>query len=581
LSWLSGQATELCVNLQFKDQDNNSITKYINFDYSDDDNVTDFSGGYGYAYNGEAKVSILAKSGNDTTMKVSFYNPFTYVYQTVDNISLSESCDNYTIHIDNPLQCKVQGTVTDNSTGDPVDYQYIYAYNASNYGYYGYGYTDSNGEYSIDVPCDTSIKLYYYSNDYQVKSARVDNNTNDNETSDDGAIAIVNFSKENQKPQGYGYLSTYSHQVNTSHTVYFYAYDYEDNYPINYTLKENDTEVDTGSFSSTDWNYKTYTHTPTNSDNYKYTLELTDSAGKKSTISLGTVKVLPAGNRPPVIATVFTSPTSTKVGKNLFFYYSIYDPEDDPMKIEFVADNDSCIIDNTSQPAYYVTSNEPVICKITMIVSDNNSNADNATITVTFTPNNPPVIYPYQYDSSVRIGDTINLSAYVYDPDGDSLSYTWADNCSGGNVSVAGTTNASITSYTVESCQVTLTASDGSDTRSYVYNVTFTDNKAPVVTIDVSNSTPKPGETITLTCNAVDPDGDNIKSYLWTYDNTTADTYNISYTIPNNTPDNTDITFTCEATDDFTSSPKTGSKSVDIKVTTNPTYGDITITSVK
>lgn len=575
LSWLSGQATELCVNLQFKDQDNNSITKYINFDYSDDDNVTDFSGGYGYAYNGEAKVSILAKSGNDTTMKVSFYNPFNYVYQTVNNISLSESCDNYTITLDNPLQCQVQGVVT----GNPVSYQYIYAYNASNFGYYGFGYTDTNGEYSIDVPCDTNISLYYYSNGYQIKSARVDNNTNDNETSDDGTIAIVNFSKENQKPYGYGYLSTYSHQVNTSHTVYFYAYDYEDNYPINYTLKENDTEVDTGSFSSTDWNYKTYTHTPTNSDNYEYTLELTDSAGKKSTISLGTVKVLPAGNRPPVIATVFTSPTSTKVGKNLFFYYSIYDPEDDPMKIEFVADNDSCIIDNTSQPAYYVTSNEPVICKITMIVSDNNSNTDNATITVTFTQNNPPVIYPYQYDSSVRIGDTINLSAYVYDPDGDSLTYTWADNCSGGNVSGSGMA-ASITSNTVESCQVTLTASDGIDAPNYVYNVTFTDNNPPAVTINVDNPTPKPGDTIALTCNAVDPDGDGIASYMWTnsYDNTTANTYNFSYQLPNS---ETTITFTCEATDDFSLNPKTGTNEIEVNVTAVPTNGNITITNVK
>lgn len=580
LSWLSGEATELCVNLQFKDQDNKTITKYINFDYADDDNVSSFSGGYGYAYNGEAKISVLASSTDDTSMKLSLYNPFSYVYQTFNNIPLSTTCDNYTITLDNPLQCQVQGVVTDNATGNPVSYQYIYAYNASNFGYYGFGYTDTNGEYSIDVPCDTNVTLYYYSNGYTTKSTKVDNSTNSDEVSDNGEIAVVNFTKENQKPYGYGYLSTYSpHSVNSSHTVYFYAYDYEGDYPISYTLKENGVSVATGTFSSTDWNYKSYTTTPTAAGNYQYSLELTDSAGKTATASLGTVEVLPAGNKPPVIATVFTSPTSTKVGKNLFFYYSIYDPDNDPMTIEFVVNSGPCVTDNTSQPAYYVTSDTAGTCNITMIVTDNNSKSDNATVTVTFTPNNPPVIYPYSYNQSARIGNTINLSAYVYDPDGDSLTYTWADNCSGGNVSGSGMA-ASITSNTVESCQVTLTASDGIDASNYVYNVTFTDNNPPAVTINVDNPTPKPGDTIALTCNAVDPDGDGIASYMWTnsYDNTTANTYNFSYQLPNS---ETTITFTCEATDDFSLNPKTGTNEIEVNVTAVPTNGNITITNVK
>jgi len=583
LSWLKGEATELCVNVNFKDQDNNSITKFISYDYVDDDNNKSFSGGYGYTDNGSATISVLTDDTSDKTLKVSFYNPFSYEYETVDNISLSadpNNCADYSINLTNNLQCKIQGAITDNASGKSVSYQYIYAYDNETYIYFGYGYTDDNGNYSIDVPCDRGIKLYYDSNGYQVKQAKVDQIKNFDEKGDSNYEATVDFQKENNQPYGYGYFSTYRPTVNSSYSVYFYAYDSEGDYPISYILKKDGVQVDSGTFTGNEWNYKSYTTTELNAGNYEYTLDLTDFVGKSSTITLGTVEVLPEGNKPPVIAALFTSPTSTKFGNNLFFYYSIYDPDNDNMTISWVVKSGSCNVDNTSQTEYYVTSDKPGVCDVTMILSDNNSNTDNETITVTFTPNNPPVIIPYPYQSSIRVGGSINLGAYVYDLDEDSIAYGWTDNCSGGDVESNNST-ASISSNEIESCTVTLTANDPSDNSTYTYDVSFTDNNPPTVIINVDNPAPKPGETIILTCNADDPDGDGIEKYTWinSYDNTTANTYNFSYKIDSAIPDGTVITFTCSATDDFALSQKTGENSVDITVTTVPTYGDITITS--
>ena len=550
LTWLSStDITDICTEIAFVADDGTSLNdKYIYLEYYDNNSIKSFSGGYAYAYGGEAKISILANDGNNKTATVVYNNPFTYE-QKSENITLgiSPNCTEKTITISNPLKCELKGEVLDEE-GLPSKNQYVYVYNKDTFLYYGYGLTDDSGNFSVKVPCDSNLVAYY---DYYTKDAKVDKEKNFDEVDTD-KIQLV---KENKPPYCYGYLSTYSYKVGGSHSVYLYAYDSENDYPVSYELSENDVVVSSGEFGQNDYSYKEHRLSSKGAGNYSYTLDVTDSKGKRESCYIGYVEVV-EGNRNPVISYAYASPNKIRFDKNINLYSYAYDPDADPISYTWSVESGSCQIDNPTSQNTAVSGSAAGKCNIKLTVTDAKNASVSKTVAIEFTDNNAPVISSaYANPQSVRFDKTINLSASATDPDNDPITYLWSvqsGSCQIDNPNSQNTVLRSIDDYT-GNCNIILTVSDSMKQTTRTLTVEFTTNTSPTINSITSDKTNiKANEAVTLTCNASDPDGDVI-TYFWTnsYNDNTGSSATYSFTAPSNVDKITSITFTCKVTDEL------------------------------
>ncbi|MBL0692030.1 myxosortase-dependent M36 family metallopeptidase [Comamonas sp. JC664] len=177
--------------------------------------------------------------------------------------------------------------------------------------------------------------------------------------------------------------------------------------------------------------------------------------------------------------------------------------------------------DYTSPTATFVapevTLDEQLVFRLT--VSDGAASA-NDTVTVTITNvNRAPVVT----DTSVAFAaGVVTVSASALDPDGDALSYSWAQTA-GGAVSINGADTASITFATPApgSYEFTVTASDGEASASKAVAVTIISgggggdpsNTPPTVNAG-ADGTASAGDIVTLSGSASDAEGDPL-TYVW------------------------------------------------------------------
>ena len=119
---------------------------------------------------------------------------------------------------------------------------------------------------------------------------------------------------------------------------------------------------------------------------------------------------------------------------------------------------------------------------------------------------------------SVNPGGNSQISCVALDADRDVLTYTWE--ASGGTISGEGATVTWTAPEASGAYTIKVTVSDGKDvvTDEVTVDVLVQGNTAPFVK-EVTSVPPPPqfwdDETITLTCVAIDPDGDEIVSYHW------------------------------------------------------------------
>jgi len=147
--------------------------------------------------------------------------------------------------------------------------------------FYGAAVTGYDGEYTLKTSCNREISLEFY--DYPSKSAIVNGTVANDESSDNGSLAYVtNFVRKNTSAYGAGYISIPVQKVGYAHTVYFYGYDIDGNYPVNYQLMRNNILVISGSFNVGNYDYQTYIAPPRlQVGKYTYVLNLTDNKAIK------------------------------------------------------------------------------------------------------------------------------------------------------------------------------------------------------------------------------------------------------------------------------------------------------------
>ena len=131
-------------------------------------------------------------------------------------------------------------------------------------------------------------------------------------------------------------------------------------------------------------------------------------------------------------------------------------------------------------------------------------------------PNTLPVISSLflTNQSEINPGVTTYIECDATDPDDDELSYTWSADggtLTGGGATISWTAPDAVGNYTV-----TVEVSDGDDivTDQLAITVLAPDNPPTIESLTTDCPRVRKAGTATLTCEATDPDGDEL-SYEW------------------------------------------------------------------
>ena len=134
-------------------------------------------------------------------------------------------------------------------------------------------------------------------------------------------------------------------------------------------------------------------------------------------------------------------------------------------------------------------------------------------------PNRPPVCTAVTADrTEVTVGDSVSVTANATDPDGDTLVYTWT--ATGGRVVGSGpTVTWDTTGLAAGTFTLTAQVDDGHGhvvDCSVTLTVVARPNQCPTVTLTADKTTVRPGEIVTFTATATDPDnGPGAINYRW------------------------------------------------------------------
>jgi hypothetical protein len=400
---------KVCIEKTFKDSENSNLSGlYVRVDGG----TVGYMGGTTDA-NGKVKLETVRFSNNTTTL--SYYNPFTYRYET-ETVTLGDSpaCTSQTNTITKPKRCDIEGKVVD-SSGNPKTSQYVWIYGSYPSYFYTWAYTDSEGKFTAEVACEQNLDVYT-GYDWTVRaSLNVNGNAADSpdyENTDDGDKVVLNdIVLGNMAPYAYGYLNSYSIRAAGSTTAWVYGYDYDGNYPLSYKVSVSGVFEKTGTISSTEW-WKEVQLSGLSEGSYPLALTVTDSLGKSSSeYPLGTLTVT-GGNRPPVISYAYpTTYSVTGVGPvNLYGW--AYDLDSDALTYSWTVDGGTAGLTNPSSTVATYTVSDATC----------DGSGNKRTFSVNLTVSDGPALDTRGFDILFKPTYSLNPTSSIYAAAGGSGS---------------------------------------------------------------------------------------------------------------------------------------------------------------
>ncbi len=454
LDYIKPKTKKIRFSIVAKDDEGNPVSIPV-FVEDAGNGCVEYAQGYTSSITGKVQIETL-KYCNNTSVNISYINPFTNTFQTYSNNPV-EVQDNGQIDITifNTLTCKVKGRVVDANTGKALADIPVSIYNL----YYYQGLiTDNDGNFETFVPCDEVLNVSVSYNYYNQKQFNVDNVKNFNEVSDSNKTVILeDFPVENYPPYGSGTLSTYATKWGEQITAYINVWDTEGNIPIKYKLKivnsDNDEKysksgeingnyasfeipIDTSNLPKTDADYYVYLLLADS----KYTGDITTQSQKVRTVYIGKLLVN-VQNSPPTIDNFYVLPeTVSRPGKTIAFYGSAYDIDGNDIKNPYIeyrcfdmdnntiesneVDGETLLTEGTQD--FVIPSNQNIRrCIFFWHVSDGEDETVSPEVAVSV-QNTPPsvLIWPEEEVVSFEEKET-KIYAEVFDIDGDTVSCKW------------------------------------------------------------------------------------------------------------------------------------------------------------
>ncbi len=246
------------------------------------------------------------------------------------------------------------------------------------------------------------------------------------------------------------------------------------------------------------------------------TVTCTVSDGTDSTTCSVKISVVETPNIPPVINSLTSDSYSVMQRGTAELTCSASDADGDQLSYTWTCTGGS--IGGISSSEIWTAPDTLDSCTVTCTVSDGSLTASRSVkIEVTEAPNLPPVISYLAADpTNVAVYGTVTMICLAADADGDSLSYEWY--CTAGSITGTGSSEIWTAPSTSGQYTVTCTVSDGTDTdvESKMIDVTDAPNNAPSInSLTADLYSVMQGGAVTITCDATDPDGDEL-IYLWT-----------------------------------------------------------------
>ncbi len=221
-------------------------------------------------------------------------------------------------------------------------------------------------------------------------------------------------------------------------------------------------------------------------------------------------------NHPPY-AYAYANKYSIKTGETVQLYGYAWDPDGDSLSYSW-SGSGTFSSTSTQNPTWTAPTSDGTY-GLTLRVTDSGGLSSDTTVTIEVsTVNRPPRITYLYVPTSVVEGNDIYLYASAYDPDGDTLTYSWSVSPSAGNFNSTSTQNPIWTAPSVSSqstYNITLSVSDGTNVTSQNRPILVYPDTPPVI---VSNSIPTnvtPGSSNAISAYAYDPEGKAV-TYSWT-----------------------------------------------------------------
>lgn len=469
------------------------VNKSFNLTLRDDDTATGFTTQNKYAPSGHYKIETFSSDPDDTTGTLSYYDfdDYSIVDENV-TLGTNGNCSTHNINIKSKPTCRVNGKILkDDNT--PAAGVYVSAYSSNPYSWRG-GYTDSAGNYSFEVKCGVEQE-FYINNKKSAYSILPNGSVDPNEISDTALadsnggfdVNVSTVTLPDNTPYAYGYLSTRSMKTSGNAILWIYGYDADsvDN-PVNFTLKIGNAKTISGNGSS-DGLYASYNLADFNlsEGTYPITLEVSGKShpSNKATVNIGSLEIVSV-NRKPTIQYAYASNNEGSINTPIALRAKGYDLDGDNLSASWKEGGATVCTDSTgSGSVQHTCSYSPTSTgtkTLTFSLSDGVNTVDK-NITLNIVNHAPVIAQAYASKYRTEVGEDVNLTAAVYDIDGDTVNAKLYANdeaiakCEFSGEGSAADPLSRTCTYTMPSTPSTVTfrleVSDGSKTRHSTFSV--------------------------------------------------------------------------------------------------------------